>query len=261
MNMEFTLKFAEEKDTAIILNFIKDLGPERYEQARKSLSDFLVLESLGDRTFLDIGCGSGIFSLSAIDLGAKKVVSIDLDPKSVEACRQVKKKCAVDHWGIKKASILDKEFMEKTEKFDIVYSWGVLHHTGNMWQAIDNAASLVKDKGLLGIAIYNQTCTSNFWLKFKCLYNRSNRFLKGVLVRFILLPRILIRMLKLKHPLKEERGMSIYCDAIDWAGGLPYEFAPFDRVCSYVVEKGFELKNSRRTTSSGCNEFLFKKTS
>jgi len=241
------------------LNFIECLGAERYEQAKRSLSDFLRLESLRDRTFLDIGCGSGIFSLAAIELGAKKVISIDVDPKSVEACRQVKTKCAVGHWEITEASILDENFVRKMDKFDIVYSWGVLHHTGDMWQAIDNAAGLVKDKGFLGIAIYNQTRTSNFWLKFKSFYNQSGKFLKHVLVWSILLPRVLIRLLKLKHPLKEKRGMSIYYDAIDWAGGLPYEFATFDKVCSYVGQKGFKLVNSGRTTGIGCNEFVFEK--
>ncbi len=241
------------------LKFIKGLDEKRYAEAKQSLCELIGIQSLEGKTFLDIGCGSGIFSLAAIDLGAKKVVSIDADPKSVNACKQVKIKCKVEHWKILEASILDKDFIQTLGRFNIVYSWGVLHHTGAMWEAVGNAANIVSHDGVLVIAIYNRTRTSNVWLKFKRLYNRSGQFVKNLLVWSVFLPRVVVRLMKLKHPLKERRGMSVYYDAIDWAGGLPYEFASFQEVCSCLHEKGFELRNGKRTRSIGCNEFVFER--
>lgn len=241
------------------LKFIKYLDEEQYREAQKSLCHLLKMESLSGKSFLDVGCGSGIFSLAAVELGAKKVVSIDVAPESIMACRQVKMKCEVEHWEILEGSILDKNFIQTLGTYDIVYSWGVLHHTGDMWQAIGNAANLVNLNGLLVIAIYNRTRMSNFWLRFKRMYNTSGKFMKNILVWSILFPRIIVRLTRLKHPLRERRGMSIYYDAIDWAGGLPYEFASFEEVCSYLDDKGFRLKDGRKTKSIGCNEFLFER--
>lgn len=241
------------------LKFGKNLDKKGYQEARQALSELLETQSLEGKTFLDIGCGSGIFSLAAIELRAKKVFSIDIDPQSINACKQVKKKCEAENWKIVEGSILNKNFLQTLGTFDVVYSWGVLHHTGAMWKAINNAANLVSRNGLLAIAVYNGTRTSSFWLKFKRLYNRSGKFVKSVLVWLIFIPRVMVRLMKLKHPLKEKRGMSIYYDAIDWAGGLPYEFASFEEICSYLDEKQFKLRNSKRTKSIGCNEFVFER--
>ena len=241
------------------LKFGKNLDEKGCQEARQSLSGLLETQSLEGKTFLDIGCGSGIFSLAAVELKAKRVFSMDVDPKSISACKQMKKKCEVENWEIVEGSILDKNFFQTLGTFDVVYSWGVLHHTGAMWEAIDNAANLVSRNGLLAIAVYNRTRTSNFWLRFKRLYNSSGKFVRSVLVWLIFLPRVMVRLMKLKHPLKEKRGMSVYYDAIDWAGGLPYEFASFQEVCSFLNEKQFKLINSRRTMSTGCNEFVFER--
>lgn len=243
------------------LNYIESLDVEKYKEAKQSLQNLLGLSSLKGKSFLDVGCGSGILSLAAIELGAERVISIDVDSKSVEACEQLKQRINNPaNWIILEGSILDRVLVNKLEKSDVVYSWGVLHHTGAMWQAIDQVSNLVKDNGLLAIAIYNHASTSNFWLKFKRFYNKSGELTKIFMVWSIFLPRVIVRILKLKHPLREKRGMSVYYDAIDWVGGLPYEFASFEEVQSYVENKGFTLVNSKRTNSIGCNEFVFKKT-
>lgn len=241
------------------LNYIRSLSIERYEDAKKALRTLLDIETLEGESFLDIGCGSGIVSLCAIELGSREVISIDSDPKSVEACKKIKSKCSVGHWKIYEGSILDKEFIKKLGKLDYVYSWGVLHHTGAMWEAIDNSARLVKDNGILAIALYNRTKTSDFWLKYKHLYNRSGVILKKIMVGGLVIPRMIVRTIKLKHPLKDKRGMSVYYDAIDWAGGLPYECASYDEVCKYLEKRGFNLVKGVKTDSIGCNEFIFKR--
>jgi len=241
------------------LNYIKNIGEQRFEEAQSSLKKLLKINNLNGKSFLDIGCGSGIMSLSAIKLGAKEVVSIDVDPKSVEASQLLKEKCDVSHWQILNDSILNETFISHLKQYDIVYSWGVLHHTGNMWTAIKNASTLVKKDGIFCIAIYNKTWSSAFWLWFKKLYNKSNSFIKKLLVLYIMIPRMIIRLLKLKHPLKDKRGMSVYYDAIDWAGGYPYEYASFDEINQFVGNLGFKLINSSITKQIGCNEFVFVK--
>jgi len=208
---------------------------------------------------LDIGCGSGIFSLAAVDMGAQRVISIDIDPKSVQACCEIKQRANVAHWTILEGSILDSDLIKRLPRTDIVYSWGVLHHTGAMWQAIGNAAGLVSDGGLFIIAIYNRHWSSSFWLKFKRVYNQSGGLIRKLMVWFLLIPRVMVRVLKGKPPLKDRRSMSVYYDAIDWAGGLPYEYASFDEVISFCQERGFVLRDSIRTNSIGCNQFVFQK--
>ncbi len=244
------------------LNYIKNnFDQEKFKEARQSLANLLGTDNLVGKTFLDIGCGSGIFSLAAVDMGAQSVTSIDVDPASVQACQEIKKQFAeaTTHWTILEGSILDQDFIQALPQADIVYSWGVLHHTGAMWPAIDNATKLVHDKGTFVISIYNRHWSSNFWLKYKQLYNRSGEMGKKILVWLFLFPRVAIRTLKRKPPLKDNRGMSVYYDAIDWVGGLPYEYASFDEIIDFFRERGFVLQHSIKTNSIGCNQFTFEK--
>jgi len=241
------------------LNYIKTFDEEKFKESRRSLADLLGADSLAGKTFLDIGSGSGVFSLAAVDMGAQAVTSIDVDPKSVQACREIKRRADVSHWTILEGSILDQDLIKRLLKADIVYSWGVLHHTGAMWQAIDNAAKLVNDGGLFVIAIYNHHWSSNFWLIFKRVYNQSGDFIKKLMVWLLLIPRVAVRVLKGKPHLKDKRSMSVYYDAIDWAGGLPYEYASFGEVVTFCQKRGFVLRNSIRTNSIGCNQFVFEK--
>lgn len=239
------------------LEYSKDLTPEMVTQARAGLSA-LVPEITG-KTFVDIGAGSGIVSLSALESGAKEVVSLDRDENSVASCRRMHARSPVPHWKIITGSILDESFVKTLGTFDIVYSWGVLHHTGSMWTAIRNAASLAKPGGIFVIAIYNKTITSPFWLWYKRLYNRSGSLMKSVLAWLLFLPRAVIRALRFRNPITGDRGMNIYYDAVDWAGGLPYEYASFDEIKSFVEPLGFRLEHSTRTNRIGCNEFVFRK--
>ena len=88
-------------------------------------------------TFLDVGCGSGLHSPAALTAGAKRIVSFDLDSDSVETSRRLWELVGKPkNWVICQGSILDHEFVTTLEPADIVYSWGVLHHTGDMWTAL-----------------------------------------------------------------------------------------------------------------------------
>ncbi len=241
------------------LRYIKTFNKDNLREVRLSLQELLGVKSLKGKSFIDIGCGSGIFSLAAMDMDAQEVISLDSDPKSVKACSIIKRRNNAKRWSILQGSILDKDFLNNLGKADIVYAWGVLHHTVDMWKAIDNSAKLVKKEGLFALAIYNRHWSSGFWLGFKRFYNKREKIIQKITVLSIFLPRVLARLMKLKHPLREKRSMSIYHDAVDWAGGFPYEYAKFDEIVSFLKKRGFTLTNSIKTKSIGCNQFVFKK--
>lgn len=120
---------------------------ERLAEAQNTLLDVLLLPNLEGRTFLDIGSGSGIHSYAAWRAGAKKVISFDYDTDSVEATKKLWELAGSPaNWSIMRGDVLDTEFMRHFKDIDIVYSWGVLHHTGNMWKAIENAALPLVDR-------------------------------------------------------------------------------------------------------------------
>ena len=267
-------------------NYVKNLVNEKVlEEAKNSLLKYLPKEEYKGKIFLDVGCGSGLFSLSAALLGCKKVISFDIQKESLEALEILIKKFEYllpsgyqEKWCWFHGDILDKNLVEKyKESSDIVYSWGVLHHTGNMWQAIKNTTMLVKPGGFLILAIYNHAPSSNAWKKIKAFYN-NHPFLQPILgLGYAALITILYILKRRTFHLYRERGMHIFYDAIDWIGGYPYEYACFEDVKSFVENLGFKLikaptklpcgKSQKvgligilRTANIGNNEFVFQNT-
>lgn len=245
------------------------LNKDRIKEAEKSLSDFLGFQKLDGLSFLDIGCGSGLFSLAAYRMGAREVISFDFDPFSFKCCEYLREKYGSSkNWSVYQGSILDDDFLKNIKKADIVYSWGVLHHIGNMWQAIRNAANLVKTGGLFFIAIYNRVegpFGSKSWLELKRLYNRSSRIVKKLLEYSFISLIVLKMLLTLNNPVseirnyKKKRGMSFWTDIRDSLGGYPYEFASSEEIFRYCKQEfGFVLENSKTVNNLGLNEFLFR---
>jgi SAM-dependent methyltransferase len=247
--------------------FSQSLDQEQLLAAEDSLVKMIGLKSLSGLTFVDIGCGSGIFSLAAVNLGAEKTVSFDIDPKNVHCASQLKeKKQPARNWEIKEGSALDREFLRSLGQFDIVYSWGVLHHTGSLWPAVDNACSLVRPEGKLFIALYNdQGILSKIWKIIKKTYVRLPGPLKPVLAVAIIIPfevkYFLARVFRGKESslAPRERGMKWWYDWIDWIGGYPFETAKPETVISYLQGKGFVLERAETCdTGWGNNEFVFR---
>jgi len=255
--------------------FLSMLDDERIAEAESSLKAMLGVASLDGQRFLDIGSGSGLFSLAARRLGAT-VHSFDFDPQSVACTQELKRRYfpGDNAWRVEEGSVLDRDYLERLGQFDVVYSWGVLHHTGAMWLGIENAIGRVTaPEGRLFIAIYNdQGWKSHVWWLVKLFYNQLPRVLRApfvttamaltnflVIIKYTLKIKPMIAIAPLLRD-RQGRGMSAKFDRIDWIGGFPYEFASFETLEAYFKARGFSVTNAKRNTSLGCNEMVLQRT-
>ncbi len=254
--------------------FLEILDDRRIADAEASLREMLAVADLRGLKFLDIGCGSGLFSLAARRLGAS-VHSFDFDPQSVACTRELKRRYFSDDldWRIEDGSVLDTHYMSRLGGFDVVYSWGVLHHTGAMWLALEHAiARVAPDGGRLFIAIYaDQGWKSRAWWFVKLSYNRLPRLLRplyvfgvSVVIRILVIIKytILLRPMTAIAPVfgdRRERGMSKRRDRVDWIGGFPYEFAALETLASYLEARGFSIVTMRPAGSFGCHELVARR--
>ncbi|MHC4500331.1 MAG: class I SAM-dependent methyltransferase [Planctomycetota bacterium] len=145
------------------------------------------------------------------------------------------------------------------ERYDVVYSWGVLHHTGDRYRSFAAIINLVAEKGTLVIAIYNKHFTSPVWKGIKYTYVKSPSFVRKMLVWAVLVAKYVAAfVISRQNPLKRKRGMHYYTDVVDWVGGYPYEYASVDELVDFFQTHGFVLKKLIRTKGfTGCNEFVF----
>ena len=252
-------------------DFLARLDEKRIHEAHRSLGELLGNDSLRGKRFLDIGSGSGLFSLAAMRWGAERVCSFDYDPQSVACTSELRRRYFPDdpRWTVIEGSVLDEAFLASLGKHDVVYAWGVLHHTGDMWRAIGNALSLVKPGGQIALAIYNdQGWKSKIWLRVKKLYCLTPGPMRSVL--FLPIPLfyemkwMIGDFIRGKVPFakwrkRSGRGMNPWHDWIDWLGGYPFEVAKPEEVFEFFRDRGFQL--TKLVTSQGGwgnNEFVFR---
>ena len=254
------------------------LNQERIDEAKKSMVEFCDANDLiKGKTFIDVGCGSGLFSTVAYQLGASSIVSFDIDPNSIKCCEYLREKQGNSpNWRIAHGSILDDAFVSSLGQYDFVYSWGVLHHTGGMWKAIENASKLVAEKGAFCIGIYNRADAygiypdgrcgpSHLWVKEKKLYSRMPHPVQTLIDYAVMSLLVILYVLTFNNPIKkirnhkQFRGMSWRIDIKDWLGGHPYEYASVDEVFNFVKRLGFSLENLKCNPGLMNNEYLFRK--
>jgi 2-polyprenyl-3-methyl-5-hydroxy-6-metoxy-1,4-benzoquinol methylase len=256
------------------LDYSLKINEEKINQAIKDLQRISGRDRLDGLSFLDIGCGSGLHSLAAIRMGANRVFGVDIDEDSVLASQQTIARFAPNSNAEFRVLSVFNMHPRAYGVFDIVYSWGVLHHTGNMNHALKCAASLVAPEGLLLIALYRKTLLCSLWRHIKFWYTSATpkaqnraRYIFISLHRFI--KRIqgdsLDRFIK-KYDSK--RGMDYFNDIHDWMGGFPYESISPNECHKFFANLGFVVESEKIAAvgvrslgllGSGCDEFSFRK--
>lgn len=254
-------------------SFSETIDKRAVENAEQGVLKLLPREAIAGRTFLDIGCGSGLHSLAALRLGASRVLALDIDPTSVETTRAVLSEYSPTlAWDVMTVSIFDAR-PTVLGRFDVVYSWGVLHHTGNMRRAIEQASAFVAPGGLFAFALYQKTKLDKFWKAEKRLYAHAPTFVQSA-IRFCYTQAFRLALTLKGRSFRNYvanyrsfRGMDFAHDVHDWLGGYPYEAATAHEVECQMSALGFEKVHTHVRydkvqvgwLGSGCDEFVYRK--
>jgi SAM-dependent methyltransferase len=269
--LDQTSHFAFGKNWA---SYSKLVTETHIAEAERGLQRLIVGDLKGKR-FLDIGCGSGLHALAALRLGAAEVVAVDIDPDSVATSRKMLEANAPgQHWRVAEKSVFDLS-PAAFGMFDVVYSWGVLHHTGDMYRALRTAAALVAPGGEFAFALYRHTRMCWFWKLEKRWYASAGRRGQAVARRtYVSLFRIGYTLLNRKSfaayvsGYTSSRGMDFQHDVHDWMGGWPYESISAAQVEQLMQQLGlahvrsFALGPTKSGLfGSGCDEFTYARPS
>lgn len=251
------------------LDYLQHVDEAAIREAEKGLLKLIPQDELRGARFLDIGCGSGLHALAAVRLGSGGVVAIDIDPDSVLAARTTL--AGRDNASVRELSIFDAS-PDELGLFDVVYSWGVLHHTGAMWDAVARAAALVRPGGLLALALYQKTPCCGMWRAEKRFYTAAPEPIRAIVRAFyksICFFRLLLsgrNPFRVIREYKSSRGMNFHIDVRDWLGGYPYESASPAEIHRQLAALNFEafreypLPRAIGLLGTGCAEFVFRRT-
>lgn len=245
-------------------DYNKTVSPERIQSAVQDIKSWLGEDFVRNKRVIDVGCGSGVHSLAFYQLGASELRSFDSDIHSVNSTKDHWNKAKQPvNWIVDEGSVLDGDYIAGLGVYDILYSWGVLHHTGDMWNAIDRACALVKPGGVFWIGIYAKGPKYKEHLALKRKFNSSTFATKQIMIWKAIFRKMISRLKNKQNPFgwnqKKERGMNTYHDIVDWLGGLPYEVASEDEMISFFEQRSFRLLRSMNKSEGSVSVYLFER--
>lgn len=247
-----------------------DLKPN-IKYGRRSLEEFMPFNDYKGKTFLDAGCGGGLFSLAANEIGFKSVASFDINHTMIKIANKQKEIFKLSNWAIYEGSMLDPAFMKSLSKYDYVYCWGATHHTGDMWAAISNISEKVNEDGYIYLGIYNEAkkfkfwCdgrlgSSVFWRIIKKFLNQLPSVFQNSITKLAQYTyKIQKKFMGYQFEPEDQRGMTEYVSMVDWLFGYPYQYAEPIEVINYMEQRGFKLIKSKTFEGLRTNHYLFHK--
>ena len=174
-----------------------------------------VFTILPDRNFnriLDAGCGTGVCSLALAER-ANQVLAVDMSLQSLKTAVELAHKIGRHNIEFKQASVLDLPFA--SESFDLVYSWGVIHHTPSPIRALDELVRVLAPGGLLVLAAYRKTRLTVIHEIARKFCLRLPPLLRKPVVKFVAIPiGIVAQLLGLKE-LRDD-NLSLESKIEDW---------------------------------------------
>lgn len=243
-------------------DYVGRISEAEIDGAMADIEDWLGRRAVAGKTVLDVGSGSGIHSLAFHRMGARRIVSFDYDRLSVEATRTLwEKEGRPGNRTVSRGSVLDDEFVRTLGRFDVVYAWGVLHATGDLWRAVEQCCAMVERGGTLWISVYAKGPEYARDLAMKERFNAASVLGKRWTLWSKIARMMLSRARHRRNPFgwneNRARGMNVYHDLVDWLGGLPYEVANADEIERFCKKHGFVSTRKKVMSEGSCSIYVF----
>lgn len=104
---------------------------------------------------LDLGCGGGRWSFGLASLGAE-ITAVDVNKSALRSTEEALKPFSSKKHRFILSQIETLDAVLPNDNFDLVWSWGVIHHCSSFTKALRTAGNYVKDGGLLYLYLYGR---------------------------------------------------------------------------------------------------------
>jgi ubiquinone/menaquinone biosynthesis C-methylase UbiE len=170
-NVAISEKFTEE--------YFKEIEEHRYRLEPEIFSFAQFTRSYGQK-ILEVGIGAGSDFIQWVRAGAK-AYGIDITEEAVEHTKQ---RLSLFNLKAEEVKVSDAENIPyENNTFDLVYSWGVIHHSPNTEKALAEIIRVTVPQGRIKLMIYNRHSIYAFYkyLKYGLFRGRPFRSLKNIM--------------------------------------------------------------------------------
>ena len=137
------------------LEYFNDVEERKYF-VEPHIQTFAKFEKYKNKDVLEIGCGIGTDTISFLRNGAN-VIAVDISEESIKIAKQRAKLFNLNNSvNFIKCNIEEIDSFITNKKFDLIYSFGVIHHTPNPEKVIRKCYELLKDNGEFKFMVYNK---------------------------------------------------------------------------------------------------------